>query len=74
MWIYTETAKIKAISSSYMWDSPVPVQIITIVPSEIQEIQHAFCYFSVYVCAVGVRREGGGWWCCGRKCDGLEPE
>jgi len=59
MWSYTETANFKAISSSYMRGSPVPVPIIKIVPSEIQEIQHAFCYFSVYVCAVGMRRVGG---------------
>jgi len=43
-----------------MRDSPIPVPIIKIVPSEIQEIQHAFCYFSVYMCAVGVRMGEGG--------------
>jgi len=66
----------KAISSSYIGGSPVPVPIIKLVPSEMQEIQHAFCYFFVYVCAVGVRREreGGGCWCCGRKFNVLEPE
>ena len=64
MWSYTETANFKAISHSYMWGSPVSVPIIKIVLSEIQEIQHEFYYFSVYVCihvcAVGATREGGG--------------
>jgi len=57
MWSYTEKDNFKAISSSYMRDSPVPVPIIKLVPSKMQEVQHVFCYFSVYVCAVGVRRE-----------------